>query len=504
VLTNGLLTLLDTRTTATHPFTTDTLVIGDDLYLSPLTAGYVTNVKPIAPDHMVSIGKVLETSGTTGQILYSIVNGYELGELHNVNTTGAVTGNVLALDGDVWKPTTISSGGVFGISNSSGIYTYYATLTLAMAAATSGQTIEMFANVVETGAVTITLKNGVNINGNGYTYTLNIAGVTNAFSVPNGITYSASILNLNVIRSGSTSDIYENICFLLGTNVICDIDFTGSRFTNLGSGVGILIGSNSTGKISNAIATSKSTYGAYFIGTSSDIFSLTQCIGYGYSGGTGIRLHGGGTANNCFGYSDSGIGFLSVGISNNCVGVSVSGSGFNSTGGRSSNCTGRSISGVGFLVNAGASENLNCVGVSVSGTGITTVWSISNCSAISSSGNAILFTANNTEQAYNTFAKTSTNSVVFGSTGKLYNCILISDWNNAAGYGIKGNGGNIPDTIVNCVIKLANASAPYLFNNGTAKAILMRGNTYQGGAAFNANLTQAITNVEDLQGNIYL
>lgn len=114
VLTNGLLTDLDTRTTATHPFTADTLVIGDDLYLSPTNAGYVTNVKPIAPNNLVNIGKVLETSGTTGQILYAIVNGYELGELHDVDTTGAVTGNVLALDGSVWKPTTISSGITIG------------------------------------------------------------------------------------------------------------------------------------------------------------------------------------------------------------------------------------------------------------------------------------------------------------------------------------------------------------------------------------------------------
>jgi hypothetical protein len=104
VLTNGLLTLLDTRTTATNPFTTNTLVIGDDLYLSPITAGYVTNVKPIAPNNLVSIGKVLETSATTGQILYSIVNGYELGELHDVDTTGAIDGNILTLVGGIWKP----------------------------------------------------------------------------------------------------------------------------------------------------------------------------------------------------------------------------------------------------------------------------------------------------------------------------------------------------------------------------------------------------------------
>jgi hypothetical protein len=48
--------------------------------------------------------------------------------------------------------------GIWGIANTSGIYTYYTTLTLAMAAATAGQTIEMFADVVETGAVTVTLN----------------------------------------------------------------------------------------------------------------------------------------------------------------------------------------------------------------------------------------------------------------------------------------------------------------------------------------------------------
>jgi hypothetical protein len=115
VLTSGLLVGLDTRTTATNPFTSDTLVIGDNIYLSPTTAGYITNVKPIAPNNMVSIGKVLETSGTTGQILYEIINGFELGELHDVNTTGAATNDVLSLFADgVWKPKAISSGITIG------------------------------------------------------------------------------------------------------------------------------------------------------------------------------------------------------------------------------------------------------------------------------------------------------------------------------------------------------------------------------------------------------
>ena len=65
--------------------------------------------------------------------------------------------------------TPVSASGVWGISNASGVYTYYATLTLAMAAATAGQTIEMFADVTATSVVTI--KPDIIIQGNGHTYT---------------------------------------------------------------------------------------------------------------------------------------------------------------------------------------------------------------------------------------------------------------------------------------------------------------------------------------------
>jgi len=397
-----------------------------------------------------------------------------------------------------------SASGIFGISDTAGVYTYYSTLTLAMAAATSGQTIEMFADVVETGAVTVTLKNGVNINGNGHTYTLNVAGIPNAFIVANSTTYSSSILNINVVRTGSTSDLSEGCCMSIGTNVICNIDYQGSQFINLGSGVGIFVANNTTGNISNAIARSKSTLGAYFIGTSAEIFTLNRCIGYGYSGGTGIRLHNGGTANHCIGISDSGIGYFSIGNDNNCVGISSTGTGFNSTGGRSCNCTGRSISSIGYLANSAAKDNLNCVGISVSGTGIFAAFPITNCVGISSSSPGLTLSVNG-QSIYNTYAKSSTSyAALGGGTSKLYGCTLISEWNNAAGYGIRGNGGAISDTIVNCTFNLSNASAPYLFNDGVAQAISMRGNTYKGGGAFNINLTQAIVTTEDAQGNIFL
>lgn len=102
---------LDTRTTAANPFTSDTLAVGDQLYLSPTTAGYVTNVKPTAPNHIVYIGKVLNTGTTDGEILYQIQNGYELEELHNVKS-GATDGQYLkyVASSGLWEPTTLSTG----------------------------------------------------------------------------------------------------------------------------------------------------------------------------------------------------------------------------------------------------------------------------------------------------------------------------------------------------------------------------------------------------------
>ena len=84
VCSMGTLHNLDTRSGATYPFTADTLVDGDALWLDPNNAGYVTKTKPQAPNHIVFIGVVARTSPTLGRIIYRIVNGFELDELHNV------------------------------------------------------------------------------------------------------------------------------------------------------------------------------------------------------------------------------------------------------------------------------------------------------------------------------------------------------------------------------------------------------------------------------------
>ena len=110
----GTLDNLDTRAVATHPFTTDTLVDGDTLYLSPTTAGYVTNVKPSAPNHIVYIGKVVRTSPTNGTIVYRIQNGYELEELHNVAISSVANNDLIQYDTAslLWKNRSLSTAGI--------------------------------------------------------------------------------------------------------------------------------------------------------------------------------------------------------------------------------------------------------------------------------------------------------------------------------------------------------------------------------------------------------
>ena len=112
VQTSGILTNLDTRSSATHPFTSVTLAEGDTLYLDPTTAGYITNIKPSAPNHLVYIGKVINASPTTGEILYQIQNGYELDEIHDVAIASVANNDVLQYDSatSLWKNRAISSG----------------------------------------------------------------------------------------------------------------------------------------------------------------------------------------------------------------------------------------------------------------------------------------------------------------------------------------------------------------------------------------------------------
>jgi hypothetical protein len=393
------------------------------------------------------------------------------------------------------------ASGVFGISNTSGVYTYYTTLTLAMAAAVSGNVIEMFADVTETGSVTITLKNNVNINGNGHTYTLNNTDTTTAFTVPVSVVTSCRINNITIIRSGNTGT--TAYCLVTLTNSSGIIDFSGSVLKNTGGSAAVQYGS--TNEMNNLTAYGGAG-GAIKIGTGGA--RLNNSTGYATGGGSGIQVNNGGDLHNCTGYSDSGTGInAGAGTSTNCLGVSLTGYGMTANQ-YAYNCVGRSNSSVGFY-STSATILSNCSGWSISGAGLY-VGTCTNCIngfGWSSSSFGVQFTSN--IYAVNTTSHSVSSPSLWAvnvsaTVCKLYGGHISSDWNNAGGYGIQGHSGIVPETIVNFVFRLSNATAPYIYNGTTPFAISMRGNTYRGGGAFNANLTQAIVNTEDNQGNIYL
>ena len=63
----------------------ETWVDGDVLYLSPTTAGQLTNIKPTGlTGHIVVIGYVEYAHAIQGKIYVKVMNGWELDELHNV------------------------------------------------------------------------------------------------------------------------------------------------------------------------------------------------------------------------------------------------------------------------------------------------------------------------------------------------------------------------------------------------------------------------------------
>jgi hypothetical protein len=115
----GHLDNLDTRAGATNPFTSDTLADGDVIYLSPTTAGYITNVKPSAPNHLVYLGNVVRTSPTNGTIVYRIQNGFELQELHNVAINGVSNNQLLSYESStsLWKNKSVTTADIADSTN---------------------------------------------------------------------------------------------------------------------------------------------------------------------------------------------------------------------------------------------------------------------------------------------------------------------------------------------------------------------------------------------------
>jgi hypothetical protein len=78
---NGNVTLIGTITNIDTSAYTD----GQQLYLSPTTAGALTATKPYAPQHLVYMAVVEHAHPSQGKLFVKVQNGYEMDELHDVS-----------------------------------------------------------------------------------------------------------------------------------------------------------------------------------------------------------------------------------------------------------------------------------------------------------------------------------------------------------------------------------------------------------------------------------
>ena len=98
----------------------ETWADGDVLYLSPTTAGKITNVKPNASNgHIVVIGYVEYAHAIHGAIYIKIMNGWELDELHNVYISSVADKQLLSYDSatSLWKNKSVTTAEIADSTN---------------------------------------------------------------------------------------------------------------------------------------------------------------------------------------------------------------------------------------------------------------------------------------------------------------------------------------------------------------------------------------------------
>jgi len=465
-----------------------------------ISAGSVTSVSGTAP--------IVSSGGSAPAISIpqatALVDGYLSSSDWSVFNAKVPATRNLTINGTTYdlsadRTWTVSAAsGIFGISDALGVYTYYATLTLALAAASSGQTIEMFADYVEAGAVTVALKDGVTINGNGHTYSHTSATATP--SIKMNVNGNYNILNTNVVRTNalaggyalySTPDLYPGQpalvvnCNLAGStfssNTACILSsnsdtinyYGGTVLMTTGSGNGVQAPAGffnnmtilGTSGFNGSLVTSASVNNSIIINRGSSIttvnVSLSSTTLYSFAS---LAVSGSYNISNSFVYSASGVAVVPFNnfISYNSV--------FYSAG-----------SAAMFLNNSNATFDL--------------------CKFISTSSNAISAFTGGT-LTFNNCMITSSAAASIVSTGtilKIFNTTVDCTWNNATGRALTVASASI---LTNSVLKVTNTSANCIYATA-AQTVSYCNNTFVGATTpINANITQGMVNTDDAYGNV--
>lgn len=325
--------------------------------------------------------------------------------------------------------------GIVSINSSNGIPTFYASLTSAFAAASSGDTVFLHSDITETGNVTITIPSGVSWNLNGYTYTLDGSdntAVSYSGTATNTRIYNGKIVKQNSPTTGGGGDGLsisgtpfvncENLvvisdgryCLnfntttangsLLGGSFI--YNGTGTSFVNINAGKSkgcYFDNGGGTLRISNGNLTNSKVIGNVELDGSSVFISNVNIISS--SSTFALLIDNGGSAYNCFIYNSTysavGFGSSSNGKAVNCTAISDGLDAFYINDGELHNCYGYSSAGYGGALRSLTAKAFNCTFESSASAAVYLKGFVKKCSAISTwnnvAGDAFTVFANNFE-----------------------------------------------------------------------------------------------------------
>jgi len=437
------------------------------------------------PEKGISYSKITDNNGDWGSVPNST---YFYDKATSLPYYKDSTGAVLSVyGGSIMK---------IAISDSTGKYTAYDTFALALAAASSGDTIEVFSNITETSDITVTCVDGVNINFNGYTYTLNTTGTSNSFTVP--INVSLEMFNGKIKRIGGTASLSNSV----------SISATGSGVLTLNS----MILESDFGNASYLSSASRTVKGGDFVGESLGVYisnAKLENAKASANSGAGLQIQNNGTAINCYGFSTS-----SYGVYNNssnaysCIGRSTGDIGFYGAGGYNFDCKGYSNSSYGASI-TGANKCANIFGYSSGSAGVNILGNGTNITGHSTSSYGVRYSSGSGDHLVDDVKALSTAAsgmYVLKNAGKVEfsNLSVSSIWNDAAGHALTVVGSDDDVTFSGGSLRVHNASANGLYS-GSAKSCYFVGLKFRGcTVAINSNITNLQSNTPDIYGNVLI
>lgn len=351
-----------------------------------------------------------------------------------VPLTRTITINGTTFDLSANRSWTIgSSSGVCGISNSSGVYTFYTTLQDALNAVTTGQTVEIFSNI--TLAAGLTLGVSCNINFNGYNVTLTSAAT-----------------NTLTLNSPGT-----------------DYNFYNGSLTHIGTGA-------NTGCAINAIGNARINCYAFNIN-----FTTTTVANYAVKFNSPISYLRGAVIN----ISNQGGGISSIQSSTSVYSCNIyGGTGFGITGcqGGIVNCNvdmNNTTGNAGLSISGGFIYNCSSISRGAGNALATNVGTVTNSTFINTSNGITCNLGNNPIVTNCTIISTSERAV-FSNNYRLYNCFIQSNGTGIIAVSVDGD----TVTIENCSIT----------SNGVCIQTISNGGAVLGGTRIVNNTIRSLQN----------